>query len=482
MANLDSLFSGLEIVGAHPFRLVRDADLPVQQTEADDLLQAMQRRIYNMKFADVVQLTVTPAMPVDIRNFLLQQLGIKPRDLYVLTSQLGLADLFQLFDGVDRPDLKYTRYDPFIPPAFREAGGDDSIFNAIRHKNILIHRPYNSFNSIVNFLFTAARDPNVLTIKQTIYRLEDHAIVIEALQEASRRGKEVYVLVELQARFDEASNISNARALERAGVHVVYGLERLKTHCKVIMVVRQEADGLRRYVHLSTGNYNAITSNIYEDIGMFTSDPAIGEDATDLFNYLTGYSHKNAYQKIFVSPISLRPNLEAMIRREIETARQGGKARLIYKANALVDLELIKLLYEASQAGVQVDLFIRGICCLLAGVKGLSENIRVVSIIGRFLEHSRIYYFYNQGKDQIFLSSADLMPRNLDYRVEVLFPIEDPEHLRYLRDEVLENYLKDDTHAHVMQPDGSYECKRPSRESPFGVQEWLMKIAPSREH
>ncbi len=480
--HLGSLFPGVDVQGAYPFRLLRDADLPLQPSEGDDLLQAMQQRVYRTRFAQVVQLTVPPDMPVDVRNLLLKQLNLKQRDLYILTSALGLESLFQLFATVDRPDLKYPVYIPFIPEAFRQPEESETIFRAIREKNILIHRPYDSFQPIVEFLFAAARDPQVLSIKQTIYRLEDHAIVIEALQEASRRGKEVIVLVELQARFDEVSNISWARALERAGVHVVYGVPGLKTHCKVIMVVRQEENELRRYMHFSTGNYNAVTSGTYEDIGMFTSDPAIGEDATDLFNYLTGYSHKNQYQKIYVSPLNLRQNLEAMIRREIEIARRGGRARLMFKANALVDLELIKLLYEASQAGVQVDLMIRGICCLLPGVKGLSENIRVVSVIGRFLEHSRIYYFYNNGNEQIYLSSADLMPRNLDYRVEVMFPVTDPEHLRYLREDVLENYLRDDTHAHRMQPDGSYECLRPSRENPFGVQEYLTSIATKREH
>jgi polyphosphate kinase len=481
MAHLESLFEGMQIIGVHPFRLLRDADLEIPHGQSGDLLQAMQRRVYQSKFAPVVQVAVTADMPVDIRNFLLKQLQIRQRDLYVLDSPLGLEDLYQLFSTIDQPDLKFPPYQPFVPEAFRNGDDTEAIFAAIREKDILIHRPYDAFTSIANFLFAAARDPQVLTIKQTVYRLEDQAIVIEALQEASRRGKEVIVLVELQARFDEESNINWARTLERAGVHVVYGMERLKTHCKAIMVVRQEPDGLRRYMHLSTGNYNAVTSMTYEDVGFFTCDPVMGEDVTDLFNFLTGFSRKMDYQRLFVAPLTLRPSLERLIRREINVARQGGKARLIFKANALVDLELIKLLYEASQAGVQVDLLIRGICCLLAGVKGLSENIRVVSIIGRYLEHSRIYYFYNQGKEEIYLSSADLMPRNLDYRVETMFPLRSPGHLHYLRDEVLENYLRDDTHAHLMQPDGSYECRRPS-EQPFGVQEWLMEIASKREH
>lgn len=307
MANLASLFPGLEIVGAHPFRLLRDADLDVQQ-DADDLLQAMERRVYRSKFASVVQLTVSETMPEDLRNFLCKQLALKPGDLYGLASPLGLGDLLNLYKNLDRPDLKFPRFDPYIPPAFRNEAGANSIFDAIRQKNIMIHRPYDSFTPIVDFLFAAARDPQVLVIKQTLYRLEDHAVIIEALMEASRRGKEVIVLVELQARFDEASNIAWARTLERAGVHVVYGMPGLKTHCKAILVVRQEVDGVRRYVHLSTGNYNAVTSLTYEDIGFFTADPAIGEDVTGLFNYLTGYSNKNDYQKIVVAPLALRQN------------------------------------------------------------------------------------------------------------------------------------------------------------------------------
>jgi polyphosphate kinase len=283
--------------------------------------------------------------------------------------------------------------------------------------------------------------------------------------------------MELKARFDEESNIGWARMLEHAGVHVVYGLDGLKTHCKLIMVVRQEGEGIRRYIHLSTGNYNAVTSAIYEDIGMFTCDEAIGEDATDLFNYLTGYSAKQDYKKLFVSPVNLRKKLEALIRREIENAKDGKKAHLILKTNSLVDPDLIKLLYEASGAGVKVDLLVRGICCLQAGVKGLSDRIRVISIVGRFLEHSRVYYFLNNGNEEVYLSSADLMPRNLDRRVEIMFPVDDPVHVRYLHQDVLENYFKDNLHARIMQPDGNYPRKKPLSEHPFDVQDWLMKNA-----
>jgi polyphosphate kinase len=308
----------------------------------------------------------------------------------------------------------------------------------------------------VDFLNAAARDPQVLAIKQTLYRVGSNAPVVEALLEAAERGKQVAVLVELKARFDEESNIGWARALEEVGVHVVYGLVGLKTHCKVTMVVRQEGEGIRRYLHLATGNYNALTSRIYEDIGLFTCDEKMGADATDLFNYLTGYSTKNEYRKLLVAPVSLRKKLEKMVQREIEHARQGRKARLIFKVNSLVDPEMIQLLYHASQAGVQVDLLVRGMCCLRPGVKGVSENIRVISIVGRYLEHSRLFYFQNDGKEEIYLGSADLMPRNLNHRVEVVFPIESKTHIRHLRDRVLEIYLKDNSSARILQEDGTY--------------------------
>ncbi len=310
---------------------------------------------------------------------------------------------------------------------------------------------------MVDFLNAAARDPQVLAIKQTLYRVGANAPVVEALLEAAERGKQVAVLVELKARFDEESNIGWARALEEVGVHVVYGLVGLKTHCKITMVVRQEGEGIRRYLHLATGNYNALTSRIYEDIGIFTCDEDMGADATDLFNYLTGYSTKQEYRKLLVAPVSLRKKLEKLILREIEHAQQGRKAHLIFKLNSLVDPQMIQLLYQASQAGVQVDLLVRGMCCLRPGIKGVSENIRVISIVGRYLEHSRMFYFQNDGKEEIYLGSADLMPRNLNHRVEVVFPVENKEHIKYLRHHVLETYLKDNTRARILESDGTYK-------------------------
>ena len=332
---------------------------------------------------------------------------------------------------------------------------------------------------MVDFLYAAARDPQVLAIKQTLYRVGQNSPVVEALLEAAERGKQVAVLLELKARFDEESNIGWARTLEQAGVHVVYGLVGLKTHSKIALVIRKEGDGIRRYVHLATGNYNTVTAKIYEDMGLFTCDDAIGADATDLFNYLTGYSTKQDYKKLLVAPANLRQRLEALIRREIEHAKAKRDARLIFKMNSLIDPRMIQLLYEASQAGVKVDLLVRGMSSLRPGVKGVSDHIKVISIVGRYLEHSRIFYFLNGGKEEIYLGSADLMQRNLNHRVEVVFPVESPKHVRYLRDEVLQSYLKDDMRARVMQGDGSYRRQEPQKEEKvMDIQDWLMTNRP----
>ena len=476
-ANISSLFLGLEVIESHPFRIIRDAEMAIQEIEADDLLQTMQQGILHRDFGSVVQVSVYDSMPKDVCDLLIENLEIRPNDVRVLPAPLGLSNLWQLYTSVERDDLKFPPYKPFIPRVFQTARASSDIFEAIRNKNILLHQPYDSFNPVVDFLFAAARDPNVLAIKQTIYRIGKNAAVIDALIEAAGAGKEVAVLIELKARFDEESNIGWARKLELAGVHVVYGLADLKTHSKIIMVVRQEGEGIQRYVHLATGNYNAVTSLIYEDIGIFTCDNVIGKDATDLFNYLTGYSTVQDYQKLIVAPLMLRKKLEALIRREIEHAKNGRKAHLIFKTNSLVDPAMINLLYEASQAGVKVDLLVRGICCLQAGVKGLSDQIRVVSIVGRYLEHSRIYYFRNNGEEEIYLSSADLMTRNLDHRVEIMFPVEDPEHLRYLRHDVLENYFNDNVNARSMQLDGSYKHVEHANAETFDVQDWLMRNA-----
>jgi len=474
-ANAGLLFPGMEVVAVHPFRIIRDADIEIQELEADDLLETMQQNIRKRKFGSVARVSIYESMPSDIRDLLVENLEIQSTDVFVQHKPLGLANLWQMYSSVERHDLKFPAYKPRVPKAFKRTETPEDFFEAIRQGNILLHHPYDSFDPVIDFLNAAARDPNVLAIKQTLYRVGSDSPVVDALLEASEHGKQVAVLLELKARFDEESNIGWTRKLEESGVHVVYGLVGLKTHSKVGMVVRQEGEGIRRYIHLATGNYNHLTSSIYEDIGMFTCDEAIGEDATDLFNFLTGYSAQSEYRKLLVAPVNLRQKINGLIKREIEHAKKGHKARLIFKLNSIVDTGIIELLYEASQAGVKMDLFVRGMCGLRPGIKGVSENIRVVSVVGRYLEHSRIFHFHNGGKDEIYLGSADLMDRNLNRRVEVVFPVENPEHIKYLRDDVLAAYFLDNTRARIMKSDGTYTRLHPKeKEEKIDIQEWLM--------
>ena len=473
-ANIAMLFPGMHVVAVHPFRTIRDADVEIQEIEADDLLETMQQSIRRRKFGSVVQIAVNESMPIAIRDLLVDNLEARPNDIAVQPSPLGLASLWQLYNSVERHELKYVPYTPKVIKSLKNLETPEDFFAAIRQQNIMVHHPYISFSSVVDFLNAAARDPHVLAIKQTLYRVGGNSPIVESLLEASERGKQVAVLVELKARFDEESNIGWARKLEQAGVHVVYGLMGLKTHCKIGLVVRQEGEGIRRYVHLATGNYNAVTSNLYEDLGMFTADKTIGTDATDLFNFLTGYSAQNSYKKLLVAPVSLRDKLEALILREIEIAKSGKRAHLILKANAIVDARIIQLLYMASQTGVKVDLLVRGVCCLRPGIKGISENIRVISVVGRYLEHSRIYYFLNGGKEEIYLGSADLMSRNLNRRVEVAFPIEEEAHIRHIRDTILAAYLNENARVRFMQSDGSYIRNQVKDQQTVDIQELLM--------
>jgi len=473
-ANLDALFPGMEVLEAHPFRVTRDADMEIQELEASDLLESMEQSVRQRRFGSVVRVTINGAMPAHVRDILVENLELDRNDIYTLAGPLGLSSLMHLY-GIDRYDLKELPFKPSIPLSFQNEPRDGNLFAAIRQEDIIIHHPYDSFTPVVDFLKLAAHDPDVLAIKQTLYRVGKNPPVVDALLAAVENGKQVAVLVELKARFDEESNIGWAKMLERAGVHVVYGLLGLKTHSKIALVVRKEGEGIRRYIHLATGNYNAVTAQLYEDLGMFTCDEAIGEDATDLLNYLTGYSNKKIYQKLLIAPINLRERLVELIHREIERKRKGEDAHLIFKMNSLVDMPMIQELYRASQAGVQVDLIIRGVCCLRPDVKDVSENIRVISIVGRFLEHSRIFYFRNGGKEEIYLGSADLMPRNINRRVEVLFPVEDPHIIRYLHDEVLTIYLNDNVKARRMLANGSYERLKPGRdEPPVNSQLWLI--------
>jgi polyphosphate kinase len=476
IANLGMLFPGMEVREAHPFRIIRDADIEIQELEAEDLLESMQQSIRKRKFGSVVMAAVHVNMPKNVRDLLTENFEIKAADVYALNGLLGLAGLWQVYNSIERYDLKYALYKPVVPRLLRKVTLAGEFFDAISQENILLHHPYDSFAPVVDFMNAAARDPQVLAIKQTLYRVGQNSPIVEALLEAAERGKQVAVLVELKARFDEESNIGWARTLEQAGVHVVYGVMGLKTHSKAALVVRKEGEGIRRYLHLATGNYNPTTATVYEDTGLFTCDETLAADITDLFNYLTGYSTMHDYRKLLVAPVNLRQRLETLIRREMKHVQNGREGYIIIKANHIVDPQIIQLLYEASQVGVRIELLVRGMCCLVPGVKNLSENIRVISIVGRFLEHSRIYYFKNDEKEQIFLGSADLMTRNINNRVEMVFPVEDEKHIRYLRDQVLETCLKDNTSARWMQPDGIYQRRHPIGDEPrVNVQEWLMQ-------
>ncbi len=479
-ANLASLFPGMEIVESHPFRVTRDADPVIQELEADDLLETVEESVRQRRFGSVVGLMVKRAMPQRILEILTSNLEVDPRDVYTVEGPLGLSSLMSLY-GIERHDLKEPPFVPYIQPALENSAEDTEIFAAIRRGPILLHHPFDSFKPVVDFLNVAATDPDVLAIKMTLYRVGRNSPVVAALLRAMEHNKQVAVLVELKARFDEESNIQWARALEAEGVHVVYGLLGLKTHCKIALLVRREGRRIRRYVHLATGNYNPVTAQLYTDVGYFTCDDTIGSDATDLFNYLTGYSAKADYQKLLVAPINLRRRFEELIQREIEHQRNGRQGHLIFKINALADKSTIRLLYEASQAGVKVDLLVRGICCLRPGIPGISDNIRVISIVGRFLEHTRIFYFRNAGEEEVYLGSADLMPRNLNHRVEAVFPVEDPKLVRSLRDEILEIYLQDNVKARLMASDGNYSRLVPDEKTPpLGSQSWFLQNRPPK--
>ncbi len=474
-AHIHTLFPGLKIEGTYLFRVTRDADIEIQEDEADDLRAQIERSLKGRRFGRVVRLEVSDNMPETIRRILIENLKVCEEDVVTVKGAFDLSCLWQLH-RLPLPALKDPPLRPALPADLEDY---DDLFERIRHGDLLLHHPYESFEPVVAFVQQAARDPHVLAIKQTLYRVGADSPIVEALKEAVSNGKQVAVLVELKARFDEENNIQWTRSLEEEGVHVVYGLPRYKVHAKVCMVVRQDADGvIRRYVHLSTGNYNVVTARTYTDLGLFTCRESIGRDVSELFNFLTGYSRQRNYQSLIVAPINMRQRLIALIEREIALHRQHGNGRLIFKINALVDPEMIDLLYRASQAGVRVDLLVRGICCLRPGVPGLSENIRVVSIVGRFLEHSRVYYFYNNGDEEIYVGSADLMPRNLDRRVEVIFPIYDPALRRRIKREVLELGLSDNVKARELLPDGRYvRVQRPLGAPPINSQAMLMEMS-----
>jgi polyphosphate kinase len=474
------IFPHLRIVGEYAFRVTRNFDIELDEDEAEDLLQTLQAELRRRERGHAVRLGVTGDAPDDSIQWLCRELDIDPkRDVYHVQGPLFLGDMTELTSGDDRRDLRDESYTPVYPAPLRDS---DDLFETIRERDILLHHPYESFEAVVDFLWQAAEDPSVLAIKQTLYRTGGESPMVRALQRAAELGKQVTAVVELKARFDEASNINWARALERSGVNVMYGLLGLKTHAKVLLVVRKEKSGLRRYVHLATGNYNQQTARLYTDLSMFTAREDVGEDATSLFNLLTGYSAPARWNRLIVAPLGLHEAVLGLISRETEHARAGRPARIAAKMNAIVDADVITALYAASQAGVDVDLLVRGICCLRPGVKGISENIRVRAVVDRFLEHSRIFHFQNGGEDEVFASSADWMPRNFRRRVEVMFPILDEHLKRRVIDEVLGTMASDEAKGWVLDPSGVYRRVKPPKDDakPRRSQLRFMEIARER--
>ncbi|MBD2495536.1 polyphosphate kinase 1 [Nostoc sp. FACHB-280] len=476
--NLHTLFPGMNIQEYHPFRITRDADLALEEDEADDLLLAIEQELRKRRIGgSPVRIEIQSQTPEPIRIRLLQDLDLTDSDVYEVDGLLGLRDLMY-FLALPLPELKDPPRQSVVPSRLqrlREPNVDEDVlemeegkdfFSVIREKDLFVHHPYQSFSAtVVRFITHAAHDPNVLAIKMTLYRTSGDSPIVNALIAAAENGKQVSVLVELKARFDEENNIYWARRLERVGVHVVYGLVGLKTHCKTVMVVRREKDRMRRYVHIGTGNYNPKTARLYTDLGLFSCREELGADITDLFNFLTGYSRQKSYRELLVAPVNMRDRFLSLIQREIENVKKGFSGRIVAKMNSLVDPQIIATLYEASRAGVQIDLIIRGICCLRPGIKDISENIRIISIVGRFLEHSRIYYFYNNGQEEIYIGSADWMRRNLDRRVEVITPIKDQDIAKDLQ-EILGIMLADNRQAWELQADGTYIQRRPGDDCP----------------
>lgn len=450
--NLQKLFLNNRVICAHPYRIMRNADLSIDEEEAEDLLQEIEKQLKRRQWGEVIKLEIEAHADKKLLKELKKQLSVNDEDVFSIQGPLDLTFLMKI-SGM--PEFEHLRYKKWVPQPAKMLVPEQNLFEQIRKRDILLHHPYETFDPVVDFVKLAAKDPSVLAIKQTLYRVSGHSPIIAALAQAAENGKQVTVLVELKARFDEENNIIWAKKLEQAGCHVIYGLVGLKTHSKITLVVRREEDGIRRYVHLGTGNYNDSTAKLYTDLGMFTASELIGEDATAVFNMLSGYSEPPVWNKLACAPIWLRDRFLELIRREQRHAEEGKEARIVAKMNSLCDHGIIAALYEASAAGVKIDLIVRGICCLKVGIPGISENITVRSIVGNFLEHSRIYYFYNDGWDEVYMSSADWMPRNLNRRVEILFPVED----EVLKEEVvhiLEVELSDNVKAHILNPDGSY--------------------------
>ena len=450
--NIGKLFLNYDVVCAHPYRIMRNADLTIEEDEAADLLKEIQKQLKKRQWGEVIRLEVEEGMEKQLLKILKKEFDIKNDAVFLINGPLDLTFLMKVY-GID--GFEKYKEKKYIPQPVSALIGTEDIFEAIRKQDILLHHPYMTFDPVVNFVKQAAKDPDVLAIKQTLYRVSGNSPIIAALAQAAENGKQVSVLVELKARFDEENNIVWAKMLEKAGCHVIYGLLGLKTHSKITLVVRREADGIRRYVHLGTGNYNDSTAKLYTDCGLLTCAEPIGEDATAVFNMLSGYSEPKNWNKLSLAPLWLRDRFTELIQRETEHARNGGEAHIIAKMNSLCDRDIIALLYEASAAGVKIELIVRGICCLKTGIPGVSENITVHSIVGNFLEHARIFYFCNNGMEEYYMGSADWMPRNLDKRVEILFPVED-EKLKTELGHILQIQLDDNVKSHILQPDGSY--------------------------
>lgn len=471
-ANVGDLFPGMKPTGCYQFRVTRNSDLFVDEEEVDNLLRALEGELPSRRFSDAVRLEVADNCPAEVSQFLLEQFHLSQDDLYQVNGPVNLNRLTEIHELVDRPDLIFPSFTPELPPRLVKSS---NVFDTLRNGDILLHHPFQSFAPVIDFIRQAAADPNVLSIKQTLYRTGDDSAIVEALKDAARAGKEVTVVVELRARFDEQANIELASDLQEVGAHVVYGVVGYKTHAKMILVVRREGRRLRRYVHLGTGNYHARTARLYTDFGLLTCDPAIAEDVNKLFHQLTGLGRAGKLKKLLQSPFTLHKRMMELIQYEAEQARDGGEARIIAKMNALIEPQIIQALYEASQAGVRIDLIVRGVCCLRPGVPGVSENIQVRSIVGRFLEHTRVFYFYHQGEELLYCSSADWMERNFFRRVETCFPIEE----KRPRDQIiklsLQNYLSDNTQAWILQSDGSYKRVRHGNQKPRSAQQALLE-------
>ena len=471
--NIQKLFLNYKVICAYPYRIMRNADLTIEEDEAADLLKEIQKQLKKRQWGEVIRLEIEEGVDKRLMKRLKKEFNVSDEDIYNISGPLDLTFLMKVY-GIEGFDaLKNKKYEPQL---IKSMNSEEDIFTQIRKHDIVMHHPYQTFDPVVDFVRQAAKDPNVLAIKQTLYRVSSHSPIIAALAEAAENGKQVSVLVELKARFDEENNIVWAKMLEKAGCLVIYGLLVLKTHSKITLVVRRDEDGIRRYVHLGTGNYNDSTAKLYTDMGLLTCARPIGEDATAVFNMLSGYSEPERWNKLIVAPLWIRDRFFEMIAREKQHALEGKPARIVAKMNSLCDQKIIKALYEASAAGVKIDLIVRGICCLKVGIPGISENITVRSIVGNFLEHSRIFYFYNNGFEEVYMGSADWMPRNLDKRVEIVFPVED-EACKAEVMEVLKIQLEDTLKAHLLQPDDSYEKVDRRGKAPLCAQDYFCEKA-----